>query len=243
MSQIIPFNYGDKQIRVLTDETNGDPLWVAKDVCDVLDLKDVNRSLSKLDDDEKGTQTLSTLGGNQKMAVITESGLYTLVLRSNKPEAKTFKRWVTHEVLPAIRRTGSYSVVSPDMTNMFQSNERMMNDLADRQTKILRDAVDSMAMMIADTREDMRAVSRDVAALRLNVGTRLINAEERRTIYETITRRGIELARVHGIDPSVSTGAIFARIKSRFGLGHYTELPSDRVAEVLRFIENSEISY
>jgi prophage antirepressor-like protein len=109
-NQNITFVYGDNLVRVVKDEKNGEPLWVAKDICECLDLKDINRSLSKLDEDEKGTQILSTLGGNQKMSVINESGLYNLIFRSNKPEAKKFKKWVTSEVLPTIRKTGSYGV-------------------------------------------------------------------------------------------------------------------------------------
>ncbi|MFA6397052.1 MAG: BRO family protein [Sulfurimonas sp.] len=107
-TQITPFNYGDNVIRIIKDETTGEPLWIAKDVCDVLGYKDVSMTLSKLDDDERGTKKICTLGGNQEMSVITESGMYTLIIRSNKIEAKQFKRWVTHEVLPSIRKYGHY---------------------------------------------------------------------------------------------------------------------------------------
>lgn len=69
-------------------------------------------SLAALDEDEKGVHTMDTLGGNQEMTVISEPGLYSLILRSRKPEAKTFKRWVTHEVLPSIRRHGMYATES-----------------------------------------------------------------------------------------------------------------------------------
>jgi prophage antirepressor-like protein len=95
------------EIRVLGDSNN--PLFVAKDICQALGLSDVSMSLQKLDDDEKGTKVIGTLGGNQKMSVITESGMYALIMRSNKPEAKSFRKWVTSEVLPEIRKTGSYN--------------------------------------------------------------------------------------------------------------------------------------
>lgn len=85
---------------------NGEPWFVAKDVCDVLGLSDVSMSLRGLDDDEKGASTICTLGGNQRVYVINEPGLYSLILRSRKKEAKEFKRWITHEVLPTIRKTG-----------------------------------------------------------------------------------------------------------------------------------------
>nr|WP_276798908.1 Bro-N domain-containing protein [Cloacibacillus porcorum] len=87
-------------------ERDGDPWWVAKDVCDVLELSNPRSTLALLDEDEKGVQNLNTLGGNQSMTIINEPGLYSLILRSRKPEAKAFKRWITHEVIPAIRKHG-----------------------------------------------------------------------------------------------------------------------------------------
>lgn len=82
--------------------------FVAKDVCDVLEYSEVSNTLLKLDEDEKGTKNIRTLGGTQSMSVVTEPGLFKLIFRSNKPIAKEFTRWVTHEVLPSIRKTGSY---------------------------------------------------------------------------------------------------------------------------------------
>jgi prophage antirepressor-like protein len=115
---IIPFNYGDSAIRVLKDEKTSEPLWVAKDVCDVLELKDVNRSCSKLDDDEKLMLKVCVSGQNREMICINESGLYSLIFRSNKQEAKPFKRWVTHEVLPSIRKNGNY--LNDDMKEQLE---------------------------------------------------------------------------------------------------------------------------
>lgn len=107
MNEVIQFDFNDKIVRICK---KGDEIFfVAKDVCDILDYSEVSSTLQKLDEDEKGTETFRTLGGVQSMSVVTESGLYTLVLRSNKPEAKPFRRWVTHEVLPSIRKKGSYS--------------------------------------------------------------------------------------------------------------------------------------
>lgn len=107
--EIIPLCYGGTEVRMVLDEENN-PWWVAKDVCTVLEYSDVSMTLQKLDDDEKGTKKICTPGGDQMMLVINEPGLYTLIVRSNKPEAKIFKRWVTHDVLPSIRKTGSYSM-------------------------------------------------------------------------------------------------------------------------------------
>lgn len=106
MNEIVPFTYEGTAIRVLT--INEAPWWVAADVAGPLALANIRSSLALLDDDEKGVHTMDTLKGGQQMAIISEAGLYSLILRSRKPEAKQFKRWVTHEVLPAIRQRGGY---------------------------------------------------------------------------------------------------------------------------------------
>jgi anti-repressor protein len=89
--------------------THENPLFIAKDVCAALALENVSRALTRLEDDEKGVTQSNTLGGTQSLLFVTESGLFTLILRSDKPEAKVFRKWVTSEVLPAIRKTGSYA--------------------------------------------------------------------------------------------------------------------------------------
>lgn len=108
---IMLFDFNDRLVRVRMDES-GNPWWIAKDVCDVLGLEHITNTLSKLDDDEKLTVKILQSGQNRDMWVINESGLYTLVLRSNKPEAKAFRKWITSEVLPSIRKKGGYSVES-----------------------------------------------------------------------------------------------------------------------------------
>ena len=102
------FDFKGASLRTLTDKA-GEPWFVAKDVCDVLELSNVGQALARLDDDEKSSITLNDrTPGNPNRAIVSESGLYALVLASRKPEAHEFKRWVTHEVLPQIRKTGGY---------------------------------------------------------------------------------------------------------------------------------------
>ena len=105
-AQITPFLFETHTVRVIM--RNGEPWFIAKDVCDALGYALVPHAMRMLDDDEKGIHILDTLGGQQKVSVINESGLFTLVLRSRKPEARKFVKWVTSEVLPSIRKTGSY---------------------------------------------------------------------------------------------------------------------------------------
>lgn len=107
-SNVVPFNFQSHEVRVVTHED--EPWFVAKDVCDVLELSNPTESLRGLDGDELTSEKLRSGGQVREMNIISESGLYTLVIRSNKPQAKTFRRWVTHEVLPSIRKTGGYSL-------------------------------------------------------------------------------------------------------------------------------------
>ncbi len=97
---------------IRTIQQGEDILFVAADVCNALEIKDTSKATSRLDNDEKGTALIRTPGGEQNMNVVNEYGLYNLVLTSRKPEAKAFKRWITHEVIPAIRKSGKYAVSS-----------------------------------------------------------------------------------------------------------------------------------
>ena len=105
MNEIVKL-YKDTPVRII--EKDGEPWFVAKDVCNVLELANPRSSMALLDEDERGVHSMDTPSAKQEMAIISEAGLYSLILRSRKPEAKAFKRWVTHEVLPSIRKTGAY---------------------------------------------------------------------------------------------------------------------------------------
>jgi len=94
--------------RVRVVMRDGDPWFVAADVCRALDVGNISQAVSRLEEDEKGIILNDTLGGKQSMAIVSEPGLYALVLGSRKPEAQAFRRWITHEVLPAIRQEGAY---------------------------------------------------------------------------------------------------------------------------------------
>lgn len=107
MSDLQIFNYEDYPIRIVENE--GEPWWVLSDVCTALGLTNPSTVTSRLDKDEKGISLIYTPGGTQKMSVINEAGLYSVILRSDKPKAKGFKRWITHEVLPSIRKHGAYA--------------------------------------------------------------------------------------------------------------------------------------
>jgi len=99
--------FNDQDIRII-NQPNGEVWFVNKDVCKALDISNHNDALSRLDDDEKLLSVLPTPAGNRNMTIISESGLYKIIFQSNKPNAKLFTNWVTKEVLPSIRKTGSY---------------------------------------------------------------------------------------------------------------------------------------
>lgn len=109
MNQLKIFQYENNEIRTILRD--GEPWWVLTDVCQVLEIENSRNVAARLDEDEKNTVHLTDgIRGNPNMTIINESGLYKVILRSDKPEAKKFTRWVTHEVLPAIRKTGQYHV-------------------------------------------------------------------------------------------------------------------------------------
>jgi prophage antirepressor-like protein len=101
------FAYEDKPVRVVI--INGEPWFVAKDVCEILELENSRQAVARLDEDERGVCIIDTPGGPQEMQIVNEPGLYAMILTSRKPEAKQFRRWITHEVIPTIRKTGIYS--------------------------------------------------------------------------------------------------------------------------------------
>lgn len=103
-NEIQKFDFKGASLRTLTDKA-GEPWFVAKDVCDILGHSNVSMALDRLDDDERSKFNLGRQGETN---IVNEAGLYVLVLGSRKPEAHEFKRWVTHEVLPQIRKTGGY---------------------------------------------------------------------------------------------------------------------------------------
>ena len=131
------------KVRTLT--IGGEAWFVAADVCKALELGNPSMTVERLDADEKGISSIDTLGGKQRMAIINEPGLYSVILCSRKPEAKAFKRWITHEVIPAIRKYGGYMTKSlleqvlenPNLIYEFarrmlaeqQKNERLKQEL------------------------------------------------------------------------------------------------------------------
>lgn len=175
-------------------ERNGLPWFVAKDVCDCLDIR-TNDAANSLDEDEKGYESVVSLGGAQQTLIISEPGLYSLILRSRKPEAKAFKRWITHEVIPSIRRHGVYATP--------QTVEAMLSD-PDTTIKILtalkeeraqRQALEARAE--ADRPKVVFAESIEVARTSILVGE-MAKLIKQATGHDVGQNRFFEWLRDHG---------------------------------------------
>lgn len=124
MNQIVPFTYEGTSVRTVTTE-DGTPWFIAKDVCDILELTNTTVALEGLEEDERAKYYLGRQGSAN---VVNESGLYSLIFKSRKPEAKAFKRWVTHDVLPQIRQRGYYAAeqrAHETNATIFQARARM----------------------------------------------------------------------------------------------------------------------
>ena len=129
------FNYGENPVRTILQD--GEIWFVAKDICDILEIKNVTQALSTLDDDEKMTlsnayshETSGKCGGASTLKVINESGLYALIFKSIKPEAREFRKWVTGTVLPQIRKTGSFTVEQSGQPQEAQPKQKALPDSA-----------------------------------------------------------------------------------------------------------------
>jgi prophage antirepressor-like protein len=110
----LPVEFRFKDLVVRTVSKDDEPWFVAADVCKALGIKNTTRAIAPLDQDEKGLYLMKTLGGAQDLSVVNEFGLYRLILRSDKAKAKEFQRWVIHDVLPTIRKTGRYETMQDD---------------------------------------------------------------------------------------------------------------------------------
>lgn len=116
VAEIIPFDFETNAVRVVV--ADGAPCFVAADVCRVLEISKYRDAVAQLDDDERVSVLVDTLGGRQTMTAVSESGLYALIMQSRKPAAKRFRKWVTAEVLPAIRRQGFYMAPPTDLAEI-----------------------------------------------------------------------------------------------------------------------------
>lgn len=145
------FDFNESPVRIELIE--GHPWFVLADLCRVLELTNPSMVCDSLDEDEKGLSITDTLGGRQKMLTVSESGLYALVFKSRKPEAKTFRKWVTAEVLPALRQTGKYEVPVNEepQTPFVLPRERTVRDQVMSLRELLLNSAAAVQLKMLDT--------------------------------------------------------------------------------------------
>ncbi|WP_346770213.1 Bro-N domain-containing protein [Alicyclobacillus mali (ex Roth et al. 2021)] len=207
MDTLLPFEYEGKQVRVVV--VDGEPWWVAKDVCEALEISKYRDAVAKLDDDERASMTVDTLGGPQNMTVVNEAGLYSLILvASRKPEAKAFKRWITHDVLPTLRKTGRYEMPHRKSTEDEEmKRERLavmrMNAQA-RLAKVVLDAAQKFRDQISQTAIE----SLLFAAVNIAAGRELLQPPAKERLYSAT-----EIAEEAGVSAN-----LIGRIANQYGL-------------------------
>lgn len=134
MSALIANTFGGYPVRhVIEDE----PIWIGKDVCDAIGISKYRDALTQLDDDERVSVTVDTPGGPQMMTGVTEAGIWSLMLISRSPHVKTFRRWLTHVVLPEIRRTGSYTSPLTDEEKIHEALSISARRVEELKSKVL----------------------------------------------------------------------------------------------------------
>ncbi len=135
MNEITSWNYEGAEVR--TVQIDGEPWFVLADICRELEISHVKDTATRIDEDDLGqTEVIDRMGRSQKVWIINESGLYTVILRSDKPQAKPFRKWVTSVVLPSIRKTGSYSVQQPNAFENLSPQLQVLIQMETRQKQI-----------------------------------------------------------------------------------------------------------
>lgn len=201
MSKLEIFNNDEfGQMRTIKDR--GEIWFVSKDVCSALDIKNTSDAVSRLAVDEKGIDSIDTPGGKQEMSVVNEFGLYNLVLGSRKEEAKKFKRWITHEVIPQIRKTGSYSASEPqdDLSVALQLNQQVGTALKE----------------IQQQKEEVAAVKGDIEELKDKIDVR----KEHDDVTASDIARRLGITTVNGTAHNQLVGAIAKKLDMKNNYKH-----------------------
>ncbi|WP_400162891.1 BRO family protein [Brevibacillus sp. TJ4] len=219
------FSFQDKQVRVVVRD--GDPWFVARDVCEVLDLSDTSMAIRRLDEDEKLTQTMFVSGQNREVWLVNEPGLYALILTSRKPEAKTFKRWITHEVIPSIRKTGVYSaeqykvvphndrqalIKSLQLTVELANEMEEVKSLAQTHSQKLVELEQKVDEQITIDHGEQRALQKAIARRVYEVES---NTQQRRELFRQLHRE----------------------IKDRWAVASYRDVRRTELQQVIRYVD------
>ncbi|HDI7392758.1 TPA: BRO family protein [Staphylococcus aureus] len=215
MQELQTFNFEELPVRTL--EVDGEPYFIGKDVADILGYANGRDALSKhVDAEDKLTSQIATAGQNRNVTIINESGLYSLIFSSKLENAKRFKRWVTSEVLPTLRRTGAYQVPSDPMQAlrlMFEATEQ--------------------------TKQEIKNVKDDVIDLKEN---QKLDAGDYNFLTRTINQRVAHIQRLHVITNQKQRSELFrdinSEVKKMTGASSRTNVRQKHFDDVIEMIAN-----
>ncbi|HDH6706683.1 TPA: ORF6C domain-containing protein [Staphylococcus aureus] len=215
MQELQTFNFEELPVRTL--EVDGEPYFIGKDVADILGYANGRDALSKhVDAEDKLTSQIATAGQNRNVTIINESGLYSLIFSSKLENAKRFKRWVTSEVLPTLRKTGAYQVPSDPMQAlrlMFESTEQ--------------------------TKQEIKNVKDDVIDLKEN---QKLDAGDYNFLTRTINQRVAHIQRLHAITNQKQRSELFrdinSEVKKMTGASSRTNVRQKHFDDVIEMIAN-----
>ena len=206
MNTLQTYSFHDRPVRVAG--TPEDPLFCAADVCQVLGLGNPSMATAKLDDDEKGISSIDTLGGEQQVLVLTEAGLYTLILRCRDAvtpgtAAHGFRKWVTGEVLPSIRKTGTYSAAGLSALDQLELMLKAAREQERQLAEVRALAIQANSYNSANTGFYTVRAYANVHGIRLS----LSEAKE-------IGQRASRLCRAHGVQMGQAKDELFGQVNS-----------------------------
>ncbi|HEB2230081.1 TPA: ORF6C domain-containing protein [Staphylococcus aureus] len=215
MQELQTFNFEELPVRTL--EVDGEPYFIGKDVADILGYANGRDALSKhVDAEDKLTSQIATAGQNRNVTIINESGLYSLIFSSKLENAKRFKRWVTSEVLPTLRKTGAYQVPSDPMQAlrlMFEATEQ--------------------------TKQEIKNVKDDVIDLKEN---QKLDAGDYNFLTRTINQRVVHIQRLHAITNQKQRSELFrdinSEVKKMTGASSRTNVRQKHFDDVIEMIAN-----
>ncbi|MBU6098204.1 BRO family protein [Staphylococcus aureus] len=215
MQALQTFNFEELPVRTL--EVDGEPYFIGKDVADILGYANSRKTLSDhVDEEDKLTSQIATAGQNRNVTIINESGLYSLIFSSKLENAKRFKRWVTSEVLPTLRKTGAYQVPSDPMQAlrlMFEATE--------------------------ETKQEIKNVKDDVIDLKEN---QKLDAGDYNFLTRTINQRVAHIQRLHAITNQKQRSELFrdinSEVKKMTGASSRTNVRQKHFDDVIEMIAN-----
>lgn len=215
MQELQTFNFEELPVRTL--EVDGEPYFIGKDVADILGYTNSRKTLSDhVDEEDKLTSRIVTSGQNRNVTIINESGLYSLIFYSKLENAKRFKRWVTSEVLPSLRRTGTYQTKPLTTSEQIQLIAQGNTELDERVTKI----EETYPIMHGEAKHIQRLVAQKVAEIVRN---------KFNGFYDQVSRKLF--------------AEIYKSIKKIFDVPSYNCIPRGRYQEAIRFVERWQPSY